>query len=95
MLPAECVLNEQLPKAVVEIDADRCKACELCVVICPHGCLRLNRSVYNANGFHPAVFSHQGPKGRCSACGLCYLVCPDYAVTKIMLRRSEGPRHEG
>jgi NAD-dependent dihydropyrimidine dehydrogenase PreA subunit len=70
-------------KANVEIIEEQCKACEICVLICPKKCIKLNVDKFNANGFHPAIFRFKGEGGECNACGLCYFVCPDYAITKI------------
>lgn len=67
----------------VEIDAEQCKGCALCVIVCASCCLTLDQAVFNTKGFHPAVYSYQGTTGNCSACGVCYLVCPDYAVRSI------------
>ena len=69
--------------AAVQLSEERCKGCSLCVVICPKGCLNLDRSRFNDKGFHPATFTFQGGKGACIACGLCYMVCPDYAIHTV------------
>jgi 2-oxoglutarate ferredoxin oxidoreductase subunit delta len=71
---------------VVEIAKERCKGCELCIIICPLGCLKLDQKVINSQGFHPTMFNYLGDKGKCTACGLCYLICPDYAITTIKKR---------
>ncbi len=72
-----------MAKAIVEITGEKCKGCAVCVVVCPRGCIQLELTTFNANGFHPAKFTYHGTKGDCNACGLCYMVCPDYAVTTI------------
>ena len=77
------MIHASTAKALVEIDVERCKGCAVCAVVCPRGCIALEREAFNASGFHPARFSYQGLKGNCNACGLCYLVCPDYAVVTI------------
>jgi len=73
------------PRANVAILESRCKACELCVVTCPQGNLKLSTHLNHA-GFHPAEFSYQGTKGECTACGVCYWVCPDFAISEIKVR---------
>ena len=72
----------EIPKALVAVDEDRCKGCELCVVSCPQGNLKLSSSL-NRNGYHPAIFSYHGEKGECTACGICYWVCPDFAILEV------------
>lgn len=76
---------EVQPRANVVIIEERCKACELCVVTCPQGNLKLSTRLNHA-GFHPAEFSYQGVKGSCTACGVCYWVCPDFAISEIKVK---------
>ena len=77
------------PKAMVEIAREKCKGCEICLSVCPQGCLQLDRTVFNSKGFHPAVYSYQGSVGHCTACGLCYMVCPDYAVRSVKIYKEK------
>jgi 2-oxoglutarate ferredoxin oxidoreductase subunit delta len=71
-----------VPRARVEIDTERCKGCDLCVVACPHANLRLLAG-FNRSGYHSVEFHFHGTKGDCTACGLCYWVCPDFAITEV------------
>jgi 2-oxoglutarate ferredoxin oxidoreductase subunit delta len=73
------------PRAFVKVLEERCKACELCVVSCPSGNLKLSNKLNHA-GFHPVEFTYQGTKGECSACAICYWVCPDFAISEIQVR---------
>lgn len=70
------------PRAFVKILEERCKACELCVVSCPQGNLKLSSRLNHA-GFHPVEFAYQGTKGECTGCAICYWVCPDFAIAEI------------
>jgi 2-oxoglutarate ferredoxin oxidoreductase subunit delta len=81
-------LQESLQKAIVVVDAERCKGCEICVVSCPEQNLKLSASL-NRNGYHPAVFSYRGEKGNCTACGICYWVCPDFAISEVRSLKSK------
>jgi 2-oxoglutarate ferredoxin oxidoreductase subunit delta len=72
----------EVPKSRVVVDAERCKGCDLCVVVCPQQNLHLSDSL-NRSGFHPAVFAFHGKKGDCTACGICYWVCPDFAIAEV------------
>jgi len=71
------------PKNLVNVIADLCKGCELCVHACPSQNLSMSSGL-NAKGYHPAVFSYEGKKGPCTACGICYWICPDLAISEIM-----------
>ena len=54
----------------IEITAPWCKACDVCVRVCPEGCLRLGdgvAEVVNAD--------------LCTGCRLCERLCPDFAIT--------------
>lgn len=73
------------PRAAVKILEERCKACELCVVSCPQGNLKLSSKLNHA-GFHPVEFSYRGTKGECTGCAICYWVCPDFAIHEIQVR---------
>ncbi len=70
----------------VVVEAERCKGCELCVVVCPPRNLRLTRA-FNRGGYHPVEFSFHGERGDCTGCGLCYWVCPDFAIAEVGARR--------
>jgi 2-oxoglutarate ferredoxin oxidoreductase subunit delta len=73
------------PRAFVKVLEERCKACELCVVSCPSGNLKLS-SKLNRAGFHPVEFTYRGSKGECTGCAICYWVCPDFAISEIEVR---------
>ncbi|NLF39892.1 4Fe-4S dicluster domain-containing protein [bacterium] len=63
--------------AHVEIDAARCKACRLCIAVCPKKMLR-PACALNARGVYPT--EAEDPAG-CLGCLQCVLVCPDAAIT--------------
>jgi 2-oxoglutarate ferredoxin oxidoreductase subunit delta len=60
----------------IEIDRDRCKACELCVPACPGGCIEMGNRV-NRQGYATAVFTHDDD---CTGCAICAEVCPDVCI---------------
>ena len=67
---------------VVIIDEDRCKACGLCVSVCPAEILQLAEGHYNARGYRPVVVSD--PQA-CTGCAMCAIICPD--VVFMVYRR--------
>lgn len=63
--------------ARVEINPERCKACELCIIACPKGLLRLSKE-YNSFGDH---YAEQADAAQCVGCALCGIACPDTVIT--------------
>lgn len=74
-----------MANGVVRIDEDRCKACGLCVPVCPVGILEFPTDRYNAKGFTPIEVSDMGP---CTGCALCAVVCPDVVFTVFRQTRA-------
>ncbi len=71
-LPAAPVDAPYAPR--LEITAQWCKSCEICVKLCPERCLRLDaeRIVELAD---PA---------KCTGCRLCEWLCPDFAIRVLL-----------
>ncbi len=63
----------------IEVDANRCKACYLCVSVCPKKCLGPSKTI-SKKGYLPAEMLH--PE-NCIGCAMCYRMCPDIAITVI------------
>lgn len=73
--------KSERPKAsggLVEIEADLCKECGLCVEACPVGVLKISES-FNKMGFHPAEYIGEG----CTGCGICFYICPELGAIKV------------
>ena len=56
----------------VEVNAEECKGCGLCVDACPPKVLHLAEAL-NHYGYHTAVYATVG----CTGCGICFFVCPE------------------
>jgi Pyruvate/2-oxoacid:ferredoxin oxidoreductase delta subunit len=65
----------------VEIDAEECKGCALCVETCPEQILALS-SCFNHAGYHPVEVVAAG----CTGCGLCFYCCPEPGAIRIVRR---------
>lgn len=76
-------------KGYVEIDTERCKGCNLCVIHCPVDCLALNTSDTNSYGLH---YAYLAEAETCIGCVNCGVICPDGAITvyRKMVRPQEG-----
>ena len=63
-------------KVTISIDTERCKGCEFCVSVCPHGVLKMTTQL-NSNGLH---FPEITDPDKCTGCQLCAQICPDAAI---------------
>lgn len=69
----------------VVITAKFCKACDLCISVCPKDCLE-HSDTLNDYGVYP-VRLRDG--ATCTGCSLCAMMCPD---TAIEVFRSESTK---
>jgi 2-oxoglutarate ferredoxin oxidoreductase subunit delta len=69
----------------LEIAADRCKGCGLCVDVCPKHVLTLDTEVVNPLRYHAV---HLVDATACTSCALCARICPDAIFT--VYARSRG-----
>lgn len=60
----------------VWVNTNNCKACDICVSVCPAGVLGM---VYEPTSTLGAMISIQHPES-CIGCMECELSCPDFAI---------------
>ncbi len=60
----------------IEVNTEWCKACYICVEMCPRKVLEVDYSRF-VRGLHPVIPAH--PE-KCTVCRLCELWCPDIAI---------------
>lgn len=65
-------------KGAVVIDTERCKGCNLCVVVCPTDTLTLSKLEVNHKGY---AYCRDEHAENCIGCASCALVCPDGCIT--------------
>ncbi|MDR1285278.1 MAG: 4Fe-4S binding protein [Campylobacteraceae bacterium] len=63
-------------KALVWVDISRCKACDICVSLCPSGTLAMVQNVHFTQGKTIEVVEPDS----CIGCRDCELHCPDFAI---------------
>ena len=68
----------------VVINTERCKGCNLCVISCPFGVLKLHSREVNNKGYH---FVYMKNPEKCIGCANCGVVCPDGCLTIYKLRK--------
>ncbi len=69
-------MSEQTPR--VEICAELCKGCELCVSECPKKVLEMSKEL-NHLGYPFATY-----KGTdCIGCGRCFYACPEPGTIRV------------
>ena len=65
----------------IKIDKSRCKACYLCIDVCPKKLISKG-SEANSLGHFPVEF--KDPKNECLGCAMCAIRCPDMAITEVV-----------
>jgi len=60
----------------IEIAAELCKACEVCISVCPKNCIEQSDTL-NRYGVYP-MRMREG--AECIGCALCATMCPDTAI---------------
>ncbi len=66
----------------VEIEADLCKGCLLCIEACPPGVLVVSKSL-NKIGYRPAEYLGE----KCTGCGICFYICPEPGSIRVYKRK--------
>jgi len=70
------VAGESVVKAIdrgrLDLNAEECKGCGLCVEACPPKVLQL-APFLNRYGYHPVTYVGAG----CTGCGICFFACPE------------------
>ena len=63
----------------VTFQQDRCKGCELCMLVCPKHIITMDVRT-NRKGYHPATVKPEDME-KCVACASCAKICPDSIIT--------------
>ncbi len=68
--------TENPGNAPVWVNTSNCKACDICVSVCPAGVLSMR---YDHTSTLGAMISIEHPEA-CIGCNECELTCPDFAI---------------
>ncbi|QWR78636.1 4Fe-4S binding protein [Candidatus Magnetomonas plexicatena] len=63
-------------KGTIEINAELCKGCELCITVCPKKILHLCDEL-NTSGYYTVFVTDMK---RCTGCALCAQICPELSI---------------
>ena len=74
---SEASTEKKKAKGRIEIDAERCKGCQICLTFCPKNCISVAKEP-NLKGYYPAVYDD--PEQKCNGCTICAVTCPDIAI---------------
>lgn len=69
----------------VQIAADLCKGCSLCVAACPQAVLAQS-SFLNRQGYLSISYAGTG----CTGCGICFYVCPEPGAITVRVRKDKN-----
>lgn len=68
----------------IKIDKKKCKACYLCIDVCPKKLIKKS-SEANSMGAFPVEFCN--PDNECLGCAMCAIRCPDLAISEVVKRK--------
>ena len=76
------IMEKKKKKGEITLDNELCKACYLCISVCPLNLIRVSEAL-NQKGYYPAEFTETESREhdrKCTGCATCALVCPDLAI---------------
>lgn len=65
----------------IKIDKTKCKACYLCIEVCPKKLIKKGTEA-NALGAFPVTFDDS--ENQCLGCAVCAIRCPDLAIEEVV-----------
>jgi 2-oxoglutarate ferredoxin oxidoreductase subunit delta len=82
------LISESNRTSYIIIDKDRCKACHICISVCPRQIIHISDNI-NQFGYNYAdvivAKAHE-----CTGCKSCAIMCPDIAISVYSCRILES-----
>jgi 2-oxoglutarate ferredoxin oxidoreductase subunit delta len=69
----------KLDRGLLQVDADECKGCGLCVQACPPRVIRMTEQL-DHYGYRTAMYAGAG----CTGCGICFMACPEPGAITVL-----------
>jgi 2-oxoglutarate ferredoxin oxidoreductase subunit delta len=73
--PKLCLYLKFQMAGKVKIDAERCKGCGLCIMVCTRNGLAISKKS-NKNGDFPV----EAIDDNCNGCAMCAIICPETII---------------
>jgi len=68
--------KKEKPPVRIEVIFENCKACDICVDVCPQNVLAMRKEPSKWEGYMVEVINLE----KCTRCMLCEIHCPDFAI---------------
>ena len=65
----------------IKIDKKKCKACYLCIDVCPKKLIKKGTETNKLGSF---LAEFEDKNNECLGCAMCAVRCPDLAITEVI-----------
>lgn len=65
----------------IKIDKTKCKACYLCIDVCPKKIIKQGTEANSLGAFPVEVYDSEN---QCLGCAMCAIRCPHLAITEVV-----------
>ncbi len=67
--------------AEIKINKEKCRACGICISVCPKNIIEIENKFVNEAGSHYAKF--EDSEHKCIGCAMCANSCPHLAIYEV------------
>lgn len=65
----------------IKINKEKCKACYLCIDVCPKKLIKKSSETNNLGNF---IVEFDDTENQCIGCAMCAIRCPDLAIEEVL-----------